>query len=188
MSDKKRGFFRSLFGSVGSAAKGALGGEFIAGGASLASNAKYALKARTCPRCFERSLFEQEDSTFACVRNDICGWRGTVDDVHVLEAMENNIHPMVYAVAKGMQVDAGKTFRTNKFFSWLLWLVVLGMLLYALYMSIIGSVFLAAWVVAVAFLFSLHAIRFAYRAQFIKGAFSQPPKEFLLYPRQWFVV
>lgn len=188
MPEKRKGLFRSTFAVLGNSVKGALGGEFLAGGANLATSAKYTLKAKTCPRCFERSLFEQEGGGFFCDRHDICGWIGTADDIDALNAMGHNISPVVYAVAKGVRVNVDKACQVNTLFSWVLWFIVLGIVLYSLYLSLFGSLFMSFWVLMVAFLFSLHAIRFAYRVQYMKGVFMAQPRDFLLYPRLWFVV
>lgn len=184
-----KGPIRRYFSVLGRAAGGALGGEFVTAGKAVLHGTQQQLKSKTCPRCFEKSVLQQDDGLLHCSRTDICGWSGTEAQLKSLEGERGNIHPYVYALAKGGQLpSASKAGSVNSFFSWALWGLAVLIFSYALSWLIDGRFFYAGWVALVSLLVSIYAVQFAYRAQVLKGRFSGSPAGFLKRADLWFVL
>lgn len=181
------GAFKTYLSTVVRAGKSALGGEFVAASGAIIRGAKAGVMTRSCPRCYEHSLVRAEGGLYCCVRGDICGWCGGEDDLKQALAWEVNVHPLVYAAAKGRQVEIVKELDRNTMFSWIFWLVAFAVCLYAVYWFAVGRWPFAVWILAVMFWVCLQAIRFSYRAQYLRGLFTQSPWLFLRRPRLWFV-
>jgi hypothetical protein len=181
-----RGVIGGYFKRLGGAAKGAAGGEFLNAGGQLYQGARERLQVKACPRCFENSLVQTE-GIFQCLRHDICGWEGDAVALKKAESVEPKIHPLVYVIAKGKQVEVERDYARNRFFSWVLWAVSLGVFLYAFYWLLGGRWFFAGWCSLVSFWLAIHAVRYAYRAQFLAGRFNMRPAAILKRPDLWFV-
>lgn len=176
------------FSTLGRAVAGAMGAEFARGGARIARDAYTQVRTRTCPRCFEHSLsFDHAASLYKCARTDICGFAGSKDAVKRLEEQPLHIAPIVFAIAKGESVDLGGQYYSCKRFSWVIWGCSLLVVVYGFWWAFEGSLFFSVWSFLIGVALAINAIKLAYRAQRLRGAFTERPSAFLHEPRMWFV-
>lgn len=176
-----RGYVSALSG----ACKGALGAEFVRAGRGMVGAAGQRLRLRTCPRCFEPTL-QKVDGGYQCIAHDICGLQASEQEVAALSNFNTSIHPVVYAIAKGQNFDVTGQQRASLRLSWVAWVLLMLLVAYALSWLLDGDIFFGTWVGFVAAWVWLFAVRLAYRAQYLSGAFSGSPKEFFKSPGAWF--